>query len=303
MDVGAILSRSLNLYRRNLIIILPHVVEYALDFLLIIVFFIIGVIVLFMVLGSLTPTSIMSLMTGPEPFILIVLAIFAIFVLFTFAMVLNAFAKAAVIGMVIEAEREGKTSLSTGIESAKRHGLSIFGYTLAISFIPAIAIGAVVTIVIVLAILAGEMVGGGMEFVAIAFSVFFGILGLLAYIVIYVMALFAPQKIVVEKLGVIDGIRASFAFVKKYPTEAVIYVGVAVAVVAATSIVSMIFAIPGIIFEYINELIAVFFTILENIVSIALGLIVAPYLKTVKTLMILEGDEKDEDEGSPVFNL
>ena len=172
MDVGAILSRSLNLYRRNPNIILPHVLEYVLDTLLILIFVVIGVIVLFMVLGSLTITSVMSLMAGPMPFLLITLAIFAIVVFFTFVMVLSAFARAAVIGMVIEAEREGKTSLSTGIESAKRHWLSIFGYTLAISIIPAVAIGAVVIIVMVAAIFAGEMVGGGMEFVSIAFAVF-----------------------------------------------------------------------------------------------------------------------------------
>lgn len=302
MDVGAILSRSLNLYKRNLNLILPHLIEYILDLLLLFVFAVLGAIILLTLLGSVTVGSVMSLMQGPTPFLLITFAIFAIVAFFFIALLLNAFARAAVIGMVVEAEKDGKTSLSTGIESAKKHGLGVFGYTLAISFIPVIVIGAIVFVGIMAAFFLGEMGGGGMGLVSIAFIIFLILLLLITYIIIYVLALFSPQKIVIEGCGIIDGIRGSFGFVKKYPTEVVIYIGVAVAVVVVTSLASTLFAIPGIVFEYLSRFIAMFFTILENIFSITLGLLVAPYLEAVKTLMVLrEGGEESEVERTPVL--
>ena len=302
MDVGAILSRSLNLYKRNLNLILPHLIEYILDLLLLFVFAVLGAIILLTLLGSVTIGSVMSLMQGPTPFLLITFAIFAIVAFFFIALLLNAFARAAVIGMVVEAEKDGKTSLSTGIESAKKHGLGVFGYTLAISFIPVIVIGAIVFVGIMAAFFLGEMGGDGMGLVSIAFIIFLILLLLITYIIIYVLALFSPQKIVIEGCGIIDGIRASFGFVKKYPTEVVIYIGVAVAVVVVTSLASMLFAIPGIVFEYLSRFIAMFFTILENLFSITLGLLVAPYLEAVKTLMVLrEGGEESEVERTTVL--
>lgn len=300
MDVGAILSRSFELYKRNPNIILPHIIEYALDMLLVFVFVFFGAIVLLLTLGSLTLGSVMALMESPIPFLLITLAIFAILALFFIIMLLNAFAKAAVIGMVIEARKEGKTSLGTGIESAKRYGLPIIGYTLLITFVPIVFLGAAFFVGIMAAVFAVEM-ASGMGLVSIAFIIFFLLMFLLAYVIIYVLAIFTPQKIVVEKLGAIDGIKASFSFVRKYLTETVIYIGVAVALVTVTSIASMLFAVPGIVFENISQFISVFFTIIENIVSVALGLIVAPYLKAVKTLMVLEGGEKDESESAGVL--
>jgi hypothetical protein len=302
MDVGAILSRSLNLYRRNPNLILPHLIEYMLDLLLIFIFAIFGAIILLLIVGSLTVGSVMSLLQGPTPILLISLVILAIVTFFFVALLLNAFARAAVIGMVVEANKDGKTSLGTGIESAKRHGLTIFGYTVAISVIPVVLIGAIVFTGVMAAVFLGEMGGHGTGLLSIAFIIFLVLSVLLAYVIIYVLALFSPQKIVIEGCGVIDGIKASFGFVRKYPTEVVIYIGVAAAVIVATSLASMIFAIPSIVFENIDHFIAVFFTIIDNIVSIALGLLVAPYLKAVKTLLVLEeGGEKSEVERAGVL--
>ncbi len=294
MDVGAILSRAFTLYKRNPVIILPHIIEYLLDIFLILIFAVLGAIILLSIIGSLTLGSVMALLYGPTPFLIIGFVIFAIVVFFFVALFLNAFAGAAVIGMVIEAQKGGKTSLTTGVESAKRHGLAIFGYTLAISFIPVVLIGAVVFTGIMAALFLGEVGGNGMGLLSIAFIIFLILALLLAYVIVYVLAMFSPQKIVIDGLGVIDGIKASSAFVRKYPTEAVIYIGVAFAIMIATSIASLIFAIPGIVFENIDQFISMFFTIVDNIVSIAVGLIVAPYLKAVKTLLVLEGDEKSE---------
>jgi hypothetical protein len=302
MDVGAILSKSFNLYKRNPNLILPHLIEYILDMLLLFILIVIGVVVLLLALGSLSIASVMSLMQGPTPFLLIIFAIFAMVTFFLAVLVLSAFARAAIIGMVVEAEKNGKTSLGTGIESAKKHGLGILGYILAISFIPAIVIGAIVFVGAVGAIFLGEMGGSGTGLASIAFTIFLFLLLLIAFIIIYVLALFSPQKIVIENLGVIDGIKASFGFVKKYPTEVVIYIGVAFAVMVVTSLVSLVFIIPRIVFESMDSrFIAMFLQIFENLFSIALGLLVAPYLEAVKTLMVLQGDEKGEVERAPVL--
>lgn len=303
MDVGAILSKSFDLYKRNPNIILPHLLEYVLDAALVFILAVIGVIVILLALGSLSIASAMSLMQGPAPFLLITFVIFAFVVFFLFVLVLSAFARAAIIGMVVEAERAGKTSLGTGIESAKKHGLGILGYILAITFIPAIVIGAIVFAGTFAAfVLMGMGEGGTGALASIAFIIFLVFLFIIAYIIIYVLAMFSPQKIVIENLGVIDGIKASSGFVRGNVTEVVIYIGVAVAAVTITSLASMIFAIPSIIFEYLDQFISVFFTILENIVSIALGLLLAPYLETVKTLMVME-EGGEESEGEPTTVL
>ncbi|MBU2559273.1 hypothetical protein KKA03_00080 [archaeon] len=293
MDVGAILSKSFDLYKRNPNIILPHFIEYVLDAALVFILVIIGVIVFMLALGSLSIASAMSLIQGPEPFLLIAFVIFTIAVFVLFVLVLNAFAQAAVIGMVVEANRVGKTSLSTGIESAKKHGLAIFGYILAITFIPAIVFGAIiVAVVVAMAVISA---GTGMGLAQIALIIFIFSLLTLAFIIIYVMALFTPQKIVIENLGAIDGIKASFGFVKGNVIGVIIFIVVWIALLIGTSLASMIFAIPSIIFEYMDQFISVFFTILENIVSITLGLLLAPYIEAVKTLMALE-----EVESPPV---
>ena len=305
MDVGAILSRSFSLYRRNLNLILPHLVEYALDLLVLLISGLFAAIVLVLVLGSITVGSIMSLLSGPTPFLLIALAIFAIVALVLTAMFFNACARAAIIGMVIESRKDGKTSLNTGLKSARKHGLGIFGYTLAIVIIPAIVIGAIwfISAVLIAAFSPGGMEAGfGTNFASITLIIFLTVLCIISYIIIYVLALFSPQKIVIEEHGIVGGIRASFGFVKEHPTGVVIYIGVAVAVAVITTLTSMLLGLPAIVFEYVDQFIALFFRVLENIVSIAIGLLVAPYLEAVKTLMVLEaGGEKNEVEESPVL--
>lgn len=304
MDVGAILSKSFNLYKRNLNLVLPQLIVFLIGVLLFIAFALVTALILLFVLGSLTITSIMSLVGGPIPFLFLAYLIFGFMALMLIMAVLGAHARAAVIGMVVEAEKTGKTTLKTGIESAKRHGLKIFGYTIAISFIPILVIGAIITAaVVVLAIIsAGSGAGSYMGFASMAFIIFLVFLFLIAYVIIYVLAMFSPQKIVLENLGIIDGIKASFGFVKKYPTEVVIYIGVAFAVGVVTSLVSLAFIIPRIIFELMDSsFIAMFLQIFENLFSVAVGLIVAPYLEAVKTLLVLEGDNKNEVESPPVL--
>jgi len=305
MDVGAILSRSFSLYRRNLKLILPHLVEYALDLLVLLIFGIFAGIVLVLVLGSITIGSITSLLYGPTPFLLITFAIFTIVALALIFMLFNACARAAIIGMVIEARKDGKTSLNTGIESAKKHGPGIFGYTLGISVLPVFVIGGAIVFVVVMAALlsGGIQAGPDLGFVYMAFIMFFILLCLAAYLIIYVLALFSPQKIVIEERGLVSGIKASFGFVRTHPTGVVIYIGVAVAAGFITGMISMLFAVPVIIFEYVDRFVAMFFQIFKNIVSIAIGLLIAPYFEAVKTLMVLEagGDAENEVEESPVL--
>ncbi len=298
MDIGAVLSRSLSLYRRNLNLVLPHLIEYALCLLVLLVFGVIAVIVLVSILGSLTIGSITSTLYGPTPVLLIAFAIFAISAIFLSFMLFNAYARAAIIGMAIEAGKDGTTSLNTGIKSAKKHGLGVFGYTLAISVVPAFVIG-----VIIVAILVAAFLSGGMGFAPLALAIFLALLCLAAYIVIYVLALFSPQKIVIEERGTVDGIKASFGFVKAHLTDVVIYIGVAFAVMVVMNLLSLVFTIPKVLFELMDSrFIAMFLQIFEFFFSIAIGLIVVPYLEVVKTLMVLdEGGTENEVEKPAVL--
>ncbi len=304
MDIGAILSRSLSLYKRNLNLVLPHLVEYLLDLLVLLVFGIFAAIVLVSTLGSVNIASVASLLYGPPPFFLITYVIFAIVAFFLIATLFNAFARAAIIGMAIEARKDGKTSLDTGLKSAKKHGLGIFGYTLIVGIVPALVIGVIVFVGLFIAFVSvGMEAGPDFGFALLAFIIFFVLALLVGYIVIYVLALFSPQKIVIENCGLVDGIKASFGFVRNHPTEVVIYIGFAVAVGVITSLISMVFAVPGIVFELLDSrFTAMFFRIFENLASIIVGLLVAPYLETVKTLMVLEaGGKSNEVESSPVL--
>lgn len=297
MDVGAILSKSFNLYRRNLVLVIPQLTATAISFLLFIAFALITALILLSILGSLSVLSIMSVLQGPAPFLLITYLIFGALALLLAGMVLGALARAAVIGMVVEAEKAGKTTIGTGIESAKKHGLKIFGYTIAISLVPGIVmmfVGFILVFISVFVISAVDM-SGSTDLLFLAFFLFFFLFFIISYAIIYALALFSPQKIVVEGHGIIDGIKASFGFVKKYPTEVVIYIGVAFAVMVMTSLVSMAFIIPRVVFEMMDSrFIVMFLQIFEFFFSIAVGLIVAPYLEAVKTLMVMEEDKKDE---------
>ena len=303
MDVGAILSRSFNLYKRNLVLVLPHLIVTALSLFVMLIFVLFTALVLYWILGSMDIIGLTSLITGPTPFLLITYLIFGIIVILLLSMILGAYARAAIIGMVIEAEKTGKTSLNTGIDCARKNGLRIFGYVVSISFVPFIVmmvVGAFIMFISVFVISLGDS-SGGMTLMVMALILFIGLLFFAGYIIIYVLAMFSPQKIVMGDCGIIDGIKASSSFVKKYPTEVVIYIGVAFAMTIVMSIVSMVFTIPRVIFQMMDsQFIAITLQIFETLFSTAIGLLIAPYIETVKTLLVMEGG-KNEDEPTPVL--
>lgn len=301
MDFGAVLSRSLSLYRRNLNLVLPHLIEYVLDLLILFIFGIFAAIGLILSLGSFDIASLMSLLSGPKPYILLTIAMIAISALFLIFLLLSSLSRAAVIGMVVEARKDGKTSLNTGIKSAKNHGLQIFGYTLIVSIVPLLLLG-ILTAFILLAFFLAGIEAGSSGFELIALIIFMGLFVSISYIIIYVLAMFSPQKIVILGIGPIEGITSSFGFVKKNPMPVVIYIGFWVAVMILTSIFSMILSVPGIIFSNLDQFIAVFFRILENITSMLIGLLVAPFLEAVKTIIALDSEDSigGEVEKSPL---
>ncbi len=295
MDFGAVLSRSLSLYRRNLNLILPHLIEYVLDLLILFIFGIFAAIGLILSLGSFDFVSIMSLLSGPKPYILLTIAMIAISALYLIFLLLNSLSRAAVIGMVVEAKKDGKTCLNTGIKSAKNHGLQIFGYTLIVSFVPLLLLG-IPAAIVMLALLSAGIGAVSSGFGSIALIIFMGLFVLIAYLIIYVLTLFSPQKIVILGLGPIEGIKSSFGFVKKNSTPVVIYIGLWVAVMILTSIFSMTLSVPGIIFSNLDQFVAMFFRILENIASMIIGLLIAPFLEAVKTVMALDAEDSIEGE-------
>jgi hypothetical protein len=300
MDVGAILSKSFTLYKRNLNLILPHLIVLVIDVLLFVAFALFTGLILLLIMGSLTITGLMSLLEGPTPFLFIGYLIFGLIVIFTFTVLLTTFARAAVIGMVIEAKEKGKTSLKTGLESAKKHGFRIFGYVIAIYVVPGlvmILVGLVMMAVAIFLLPSSAEMSMAAELIIAALFLFIALLFIIAYVIIYVIAMFTPQKIVIENLGVIDGIKASYGFVRRNITEVVIYIGFAFAVMVVTSLISMFFSIPRIFFTQEYQFMFMFLLILENLVTLILSYLITPFLEAVKTLMVLE-----EVESPPVVS-
>lgn len=268
MEIKHILLKSLFDYRKNLKFILPHAVEYLLDTL---AFFIVAVAALLAIGFSLPSLAIEDLeaLYANAPFFVTAFIIFAFLVFILLLTFFNSVARAAIIGMAGESFHDRRAALSKGLESAKKHGLEIFLFQ--------ILLGVAYAVTILIALLPVGFLATGNLLVATA-GLFIFLICISLFFLVYVSALFLPQEIVLKGHGLFQSFRESFLFVREN-FKAVIVYGAAASVVVVS--VGVLFALIG--FLGTGKLFA---KILQNLLGLVAGLVVAPYLEIVKTYMV-----------------
>jgi hypothetical protein len=283
MDVGRILSDSLSLYKKNLKFILPHLVEYLLDIAMLLAFLAVVIVAIGVSIGSIAAGNLGSLLYEPSPFYILTFLIFGIVIMVLISIFFNACARGAIIGMAKEGYSQDRATLETGWESAKGFGPEIFVYLMFLI----LALGLLVSLGL-LPMLFGHLM------MALLLIFFFGF----GFLILYLLTLFAPQEIVIEGKGVIKGIIGSIWFVRANIVGVLIYVAVAIGITMFTGFLSFIFSLPALFFAKYGGVAYIFARVIQNLITGIIGLIVAPYLEIVKTLMVMEGSRsEDKPEG------
>lgn len=244
-DMGELILRSLSDYTKNLKFVIPRLFEYFFDFFVLLA----AVILSLMTAGFylLSPSW-----NSPLLFFLI----FAVLVAFSVILLLNAFARTAIIGMAVNSFEERQVRLSRGIEIAERHSTEVFAYTFLVASIP---------IAVALGILHFN--------ISMLFAFPAGALFLLAYF----FTLFTPQQITMKEMNFIDAAVKSFFFVKSNFIPVLLYFLFAAGMVAASGVVIV-------LLSFFNSLACYLFFLISM-------LLISSYLEIVKTYMVMEGDE------------
>lgn len=291
MEMGQIFRKALLAYRNNPKFVLPHLFEYLLDFAAIFIFLLAAVVAIIISMPELGKNFwqlIYYKNAFPSaPFSLMASLIFGVLLLALLMLFFNACARAAIIGMAKESFAKEKTSLSTGAVSMRKFGLDILGFNFIIILIAIALLAAIFLPVVLLAFFRAS----GLTAIALLLPLFF----FASLAVIYVAILFAPQQIVVKELGVLAGMKESYGFVRRNLGAVLIYVAVAIAVIIFMVVLS--FLVSLLLSFTKNEFLRIAFWVFENLFSLALGLIIAPYFEIAKTFMIME-----DPAGMPIFS-
>ncbi len=268
MEIKHILLKSLFDYRKNLKFILPHAIEYLLDAA---VFFIIAAAVLLVIglsLPSLAVEDLEALYTQVS-FFAIAFIIFSLLVFILFLIFFNSAARAAIVGMAGDSFHDRPANLSKGLESARKYWLEIFLFQ--------ILLGAAYTALVLAALLPMGFLAAG-NFLVVAAGLLIFLFCFSIFFLVYAFTLFVPQEIVLRERGLIEGFRGSFLFVRKH-FKAVVAYGAAASVVVVS--IGVLFALIG--FLGAGKLFA---KILQNLLGLIVGLVIAPYFEIVKTYMV-----------------
>jgi hypothetical protein len=267
-------SRALYDCKESPVLLLPHLIEYLLDLGLILL----GVLSVFVFLGaSFGPEVARGLLSGRAP--LPPLGSLALLTLFLLSLLLlgaylNAAARGAVIAMGQELYGGEKTGWRTGLRGAKRFGLSILFFQVLL----ALLLGSLLLLAFLPLFLLLSSGGGGF------LSLFLTVLTLLVAGVsggaLYVATLFTPQGIAAEGRGVLAGARLSLRFVSSNLGKVIGY-GVLVFLLFLslslfTSLSQRLLPLGGVGRQ-----------VYPAVLSVLAGLILSPYLETVKTYLVL----------------
>ncbi len=271
LSVSSVFSKSLSAYSKNPRLIVPHAVEILLDLAAVFLFLILMALGAVFYIPSLGAVSIEALLFGEIPFGLIAFIVFMAIVVLALVIFFRAAARAAVINMSLQCYREGQCSLKKGLEGAKERGVGIFLYSLVLA-------GALVAI---LALGSIPLLLG-----SVGIGVFAIVLAVLLSLIIYLFTLFAPQMMVIGGSGVVDSIRMSYRFVDEHFVGVLIYVGAAIAIYVGALFLS--FALEAIKFISPGPTFKLAIGLFGQILSVVVGLLVAPYLEMTKTYMTLE---------------
>lgn len=243
--MGELILRSFSDYAKNPKFVVPRLFEYFFDFFVLLAAVILSL--MFTGLYLLSPSW-----NNPLLFFLM----FAVLAAFSVILLLNAFARTAIIGMAVNSFREKQVRLSRGVEIAERHSTEVFAYMFLVASMPVAA---------ALGILHFD--------VSALFAFPAGAVFLLAYF----FTLFTPQQITMEGMNFMDAAVKSFFFVKSNLIPVLLYFLFAAGVTAAAGAVIV-------LLSFFNSLACY----LLFLVSMPL---VSTYLEIVKTYMVMEGDE------------
>ena len=257
MDFFTLVESSFRGYRKNLSLIVPHLVENVLNFLFLILF----VITIFLSLG----VSLSSLYSLAPPnfnlsFSMVAILLFCILCMIFLFLIVDSCRRASTIYMAKEVFETGKTNLSAGFKGFKSFWFQIFLYLLilVVFFFAAIALPMIFAY-------------SRNNFLAIFFLVFL----LLSFSFFHFFTLFTPQEIVIRGCNTLDGIVESFRFVKSNFLNVVLYC-------LFVFLFYFAFAILSIFFINASE----FLMALFNLIFIILNIAAPPYFEVLKTYMV-----------------
>jgi hypothetical protein len=276
MELRVILSEALEDYKNNPVIVVPRVIEYLAD----------GIILMSIGLFWVAVFGYSSLFTLTG-FSFKTTAL--IFISLSFAglmvMMVTAMARAAVVAMSLEVIKGNRASMEHAVQGIKASAHKIFLY-----FVFLLAAVALVVVIAAMAMRASP----SLLFLVMP-------LGMVAFFSLYLFTFLTPQQIVVRGCGVSEGITESAAFVINNYGKVLGYGFVVLALILSA------WLIPASIFFIINELtryhpfLNLAAGIFHSLLSLAIGIAVSPYLEIVKTYMVVgeihgrTGENKKEE--------
>ena len=290
MDLRPLLLKALKDYKNNLKFVIPRLLETLLE---IGIFFTL-IIIIALVMGLAMRGFSYENLLGPFPeisfFMVAVVLAGAALGIFLF-MLVTATAKGALIAMALGTYSMGSTTLQEGLEGVRRYMPRIFLYFVFL-------LGALITVMIFFFILISPLRGGG-GFITSLITFFLVSATLIALLVFYVFTLFTPQVIAMRDAGVVDGLRGSAMFVRSNFRTVTAYGGIVFALTLAVGFfMSVTFFIINEATRY-NPFLNLGAKIFQNILAFAVGITISTYFEIVKTYMVIEsGNKEEENEGT-----
>ncbi len=285
VEVERALRESVDLYKRNPVFVLPHLVESILS--LVILFSMAITIVLAIgvhvadIMFEEDPQLLLDQITGVGVGLIAIIILTFLFGLFL-AILIKAGALAGVVGMGRRGFKGENVTFREAIENAKRHTVDIFLFWILLTII----IIALFAFSIIPAIILSLLSASDLLTVAITILAFLIVLVLAA--TVYVAVMFAPQFIVVTGAGIVGSIKMSIDFIKGNIGATLIYIAVVLVfnffLFGFFGIISF---LPDLFYEssqFLGASLEIFFFFLR----LGVGLIIAPYFEIVKTRMIMK---------------
>ncbi|WP_331235328.1 stage II sporulation protein M [Natronorarus salvus] len=166
---------------------------------------------------------------------------------------------------------EGRPPVHAGVSGFLRDALSFVGLRL-IEIALYLTVTAFYGIVLLVAVLSGAE--GGLGLLAVGLAVLLTPIWLVSLVAIAAVFVFAPQAIVVDRVGAIDGFRHGAGFVRRRPGAFAVYVLIAIGLLVAAGITASLLAVFDL-----------------GQVATLLGIVLfTPFVDLLKTGIYAEGD-------------
>ncbi len=282
------LSESYRLYRDNPAFILPHLLESILTIVVLLsaVFTIaLAVGVHSGQAGIAEQSFIEAVERGGAGLVAIILltALLSLFII----LLIKAAATVGVISMAEKGYKGEKTSFRSLAGPVKHHLLDMVLFWIAASLIFIVIFGGL------LLAPAAFIAAAGPQTSIIAASLFFLLTFPLIAVIFYLAIMFTPQYIVVSGGGVKDSMKKSLSYLRSNTAAVLTYIAIYWVVnIFMIFIMLGLSLIPDVAF-YFGNFAGVVAELFFNLISIGIGLVVAPFFEMVKTGMIMDVSEKD----------